>query len=66
MTLSHLQLPDSAELDHREAMSKGGANDESNYQLLCRNCNGRKSDKDFDAFTSQYAKQQGLLLIRKP
>jgi 5-methylcytosine-specific restriction endonuclease McrA len=32
------------EFDHIIPVAKGGSNAETNVQLLCRRCNGKKSD----------------------
>ena len=37
---------DNLHLDHVVPKSKGGANDYSNYQLLCQPCNSSKNDKE--------------------
>lgn len=34
------------EIDHIEPLSRGGANDDSNLQLLCQSCNRAKGAKD--------------------
>ena len=36
---------DSMDLDHIVPVSKGGSNELDNLQLLCRRCNGKKSDR---------------------
>jgi len=32
------------EVDHRIPLSRGGVNEKSNYQILCRECNVKKGD----------------------
>lgn len=59
-------LPNSVELDHVKAWSKDGADEESNFQLLCLECNRRKHTKDRVDFEIGYAKRVGALGIRKP
>lgn len=58
-------LPNSAELDHVQAKSREGKDEDSNYQLLCRECNGRKSNKDSDVFNQLFAEQSGMLYLKK-
>jgi 5-methylcytosine-specific restriction endonuclease McrA len=65
MVLTRPLLPESAELDHIQARSRRGRNVESNYQLLCRECNGRKCAKDSEDFKRRYAKDEGMLYMRK-
>ena len=36
---------DFMDIDHKVPISKGGSNEFGNLQLLCRKCNGKKSDK---------------------
>ena len=36
---------DMLEIDHKQPLSCGGSNDLRNLQLLCRNCNAKKSDR---------------------
>lgn len=45
---------DAPELDHIVPLAKGGAHTYGNVQLLCRTCNGLKSDMDWDEFLAQY------------
>ena len=45
-------------LDHIVPLSKGGAHERRNVQLLCPTCNVRKSAKD----PIQFAQERGLLL----
>ena len=40
--------PDDITVDHVEPVSKGGAHDVSNMQILCRSCNSRKGTKSTD------------------
>ena len=42
-------LPTAPELDHIIPLSKGGTHTYNNIQLLCRQCNGTKSDNVIDA-----------------
>jgi len=46
------------QVDHIVPVSKGGRNDKSNLQLLCKPCNLNKRDKD----PLQYQKERGMLL----
>jgi 5-methylcytosine-specific restriction endonuclease McrA len=57
-------LPRSAELDHIKPKAHRGKDDEENYQLLCRCCNGKKSDKEPDVFKKLYNAEPGTLKIR--
>jgi 5-methylcytosine-specific restriction endonuclease McrA len=65
MTLMNQSLPNSAQLDHILARGKGGADEMSNYQLLCGGCNRRKHVKDRVRFEIEYAKKIGALGVRK-
>ena len=51
-------IKDGYEVDHIIALSKGGTNEASNIQLLCRPCNRRKYTKD----PIDYAQSIGKLL----
>lgn len=54
-----VMLPyDRIERDHVIPLARGGANDISNIQILCRSCNARKNDKDPIIF----AQENGRLL----
>jgi len=45
-------------VDHIEPIARGGSNDRSNLQLLCKPCNKTKSARD----PLEFVRQQGLLL----
>lgn len=53
-----VDIRSSYQIDHIHPVSKGGTNDISNIQLLCRPCNTRKSAKD----PLVWAKENGKLL----
>jgi len=45
------QSTENLEIDHIIPLSKGGRHDEDNFQVLCRTCNRKKSNKfDVDKF----------------
>ena len=44
---------DSLDVDHIVPQAKGGTTKWDNLQLLCRNCNISKGDRDFDEWQSQ-------------
>ena len=52
------KLGDNFHRDHRKALANGGSNDISNIELLCPDCNFRKSAKDEIA----WAQENGRLL----
>jgi 5-methylcytosine-specific restriction endonuclease McrA len=53
---THSKAP---ELDHMVPLSRGGAHTRANVQLLCRSCNGLKSDMTFEEFMDAVAKLAG-------
>jgi len=52
------KIKDRYEIDHIIPVSKGGANDRQNIQLLCPECNRKKSDK----LPHEYMRKIGKLL----
>lgn len=62
----HIPLrPESAELDHIKARSRKGKDELSNYQLLCRACNGSKGNRQSEAFERKFAEKTGMLYLKK-
>jgi 5-methylcytosine-specific restriction endonuclease McrA len=51
-------LKEERQLDHIQALARGGSNDISNLQWLCPTCNGRKHAKD----PIEFARELGKLL----
>jgi 5-methylcytosine-specific restriction endonuclease McrA len=52
------RLPESFHRDHVVPLARGGSNDKSNLQLLCRSCNSRKHKKD----PIRFMQENGYLL----
>lgn len=48
------QRMDLMDIDHRLPVARGGSNDQSNLQLLCRTCNQRKGTKTDREFRQAY------------
>ncbi|NER00841.1 MAG: HNH endonuclease [Cyanothece sp. SIO2G6] len=44
-TCRHCGSQQNLSVDHIKPISKGGSNDMSNFQTLCRRCNSRKGDR---------------------
>ena len=49
------------QVDHVVAASKGGTDDLSNWQLLCRSCNSRKGDRTMKYLMDRLMKLVGVL-----
>lgn len=54
-------LPPTYEIDHRQPLFKGGADDKNNMQALCRDCHGTKSMQERLGIFNQ---QQRSLIYR--
>lgn len=52
------------EFDHIVALINGGENRESNIQVLCQNCHGRKTKADVAQKADTYAKRMAHLGFR--
>lgn len=50
------------EIDHMDPVSRGGSNDVNNLQVLCRRCNGRKSEQTDAEFRRRF---RGLVPPRR-
>ncbi|MCQ6280065.1 HNH endonuclease [Bacillus sp. EB600] len=63
--------PTKAHVDHIVSLAKGGSNDLSNFQILCRRCNLRKGkmrDEEFKALIEaeqEYVKQHQHEIAKK-
>ncbi len=44
MMTGNIGTPSKVTVDHREPISRGGADHASNWVLACLDCNGRKAD----------------------
>ena len=54
------------QIDHKYPVDRGGSNDKSNLQLLCRLCNLRKGVHTDEEFRSRYSKLVGPAIKSKP
>ena len=60
------RLPiDLMDIDHKLPVSRGGSDDETNLQVLCRTCNGRKNDLTDQEFRQVY-KDAGVPRASRP
>ena len=52
----HRRISSSMEIDHITPVVRGGSNDESNLQVICRPCNMRKGIQTDEEFRTRYAR----------
>ena len=52
----HRRIASNMEIDHMNPVVRGGSNDESNLQVICRGCNRRKGLQTDAEFRTRYAR----------
>lgn len=61
-----LNSGDKWEVDHQQALCNGGANRESNLQILCEWCHAAKTAKDVSEKARTYAARKRHLGVKSP